>query len=88
MFYGCVNIIRISHGNVSTFLVHQLVSLCPSVGLSMPFGWSVYARHTGIRSPPRGHRQTVCWATVAHGVGNECPNIGLVFGQYTLCGSL
>ena len=50
----------------------------------MPFGWSVYARHTGIRSPPRGHRQTVCWATVAHGVGNECPNIGLVFGQYTV----
>ena len=58
------------------------------VSLSLyAFGWSVYARHTGIRSPPRGHRQTVCWATVAHGVGNECPNIGLVFGQYTL-GSL
>lgn len=73
MFYGCVNIIRISHGNVSTFLVS-------SVGLSMPFGWSVCARHTGIRSPLRGHRQTVCWAAIAHSVGNECPNIGLVFG--------
>ena len=51
-----------------------------SVGLSMPSGWSVCARHTGIRSPPRGHRQTVCWAAIAHSVGNECPNIGLVFG--------
>ena len=51
---------------------------------SMPSGWSVCARHTGIRSPPRGHRQTVCWAIVAHSVGNECPNIGLVFGQYSL----
>ena len=54
-----------------------------SVGLSMPFGWSACARHTGIRSPSRGHRQTVCWATVAQNVGNECPNIGLVFGQYS-----
>ena len=59
---------------MSTFLVHQLVSLCPPVGLLVPV--------TGIRSPPRGHRQTVCWATVAHGVGNECPNIGLVFGLW------
>ena len=53
----------------------------------MPSGWSACARYTGIRSPPRGHRQTVCWATIAHSVGNECPNIGLVFGQYSL-GSL
>ena len=51
-----------------------------SVGLFMPSGWSACARYTGIRSPPRGHRQTVCWAAIAHSVGNECPNIGLVFG--------
>ena len=53
----------------------------------MPSGWSACARYTGIRSPPSGHRQTVCWAAIAHGEGNECPNIGLVFGQYSL-GSL
>ena len=53
----------------------------------MPSGWSACARYTGIRSPPRGHRKTVCWAAIAHSVGNECPNIGLVFGQYSL-GSL
>ena len=58
-----------------------------SVGLSMPSGWSACARYTGIRSPPRGHWQPVCWATIAHSVGNECPNIGFVFGQYSL-GSL
>ena len=55
-----------------------------SVGLSMPSGWSACARYTGIRSPPSGHRQTVCWAAIAHSVGNECPNIGFVFGQYSL----
>ena len=49
----------------------------------MPSGWSVCARYTGIRSPPSGHRQPVCWAAVAHSVGNECPNIGFVFGQYS-----
>ena len=27
------------------------------------------------------------WATIAHSVGNECPNIELVFGQYSF-GSL
>lgn len=53
----------------------------------MPSGWSVCARHTGIRSPPRGHWQTVCWAAIAHSVGNSCPNIDFVFGQYSL-GSL
>ena len=75
-----VNVIRISYGNASIFLVHQLVSLCPPVV-------SACARYTGIRSPPRGHRQPVCWAAIAHSVGNECPNIGFVFGQYSL-GSL
>ena len=58
-----------------------------SVGLSMPSGWSACARYTGIRSPPRGHWQPVCWATITHNVGNECPNIEFVFGQYSL-GSL
>ena len=53
----------------------------------MPSGWSVCARHTGIRSPPRGHWQTVCWAAIAHSVGNSCPNIDFAFGQYSL-GSL
>ena len=48
-----------------------------------PFGWSAYARYTGIRSPPSGHRQPLCWATTAHNAGNECPNIGLIFGQYS-----
>ena len=55
-----------------------------SVDLSMPSGWSACAHHTGIRSPPRGHWQPVCWAFIAHSVGNECPNIGLIFGQYSL----
>ena len=49
----------------------------------MPFGWSFCARYTGIRSPPSGHRQPLCWATTAHNAGNECPNIGLIFGQYS-----
>ena len=53
----------------------------------MPSGWSACARHTGIRSPPRGHWQPVCWATIAHSVGDECPTIGLIFGQYSF-GSL
>ena len=63
-------------------LLFQFIS-----GLFMPSGWSACARYTGIRSPPRGHRKTVCWAAIAHSVGNECPNIGLIFGQYFL-GSL
>ena len=79
---------------VSTFLVYK-VKKCllksgkfsSSDGPSMPFGWSACARYTGIRSPPSGHRQPLCWATTAHNAGNECPNIGLVFGQYSL-GSL
>ena len=50
---------------------------------SQPFGWSACARYTGIRSPPSGHRQPLCWATTAHNAGNECPNIGLIFGQYS-----
>ena len=75
---------------VSTFLVYK-VKKCllksgkdsSSDGPFMPFGWSACARYTGIRSPPRGHRQPLCWALVAHNAGNECPNIGLIFGQYS-----
>ena len=75
---------------VSTFLVYK-VKKCllksgkfsSSDGSSMPFGWSACARYTGIRSPPSGHRQPLCWATTAHNAGNECPNIGLIFGQYS-----
>ena len=75
---------------VSTFLVYK-VKKCllksgkfsSSDGPSMPFGWSACARYTGIRSPPSGHRQPLCWATTAHNAGNECPNIGLIFGQYS-----
>ena len=54
MFYGCVNIIRISHGNVSTFLVRQFVSLCPSVGLFMPVTRASAAHHVGIGRPCAG----------------------------------
>lgn len=75
---------------VSTFLVYKVKKhllksgkVSSSDGPSMPFGWSACARYTGIRSPPRGHRQPQCWATTAHNEGNEYPNIGLIFGQYS-----
>ena len=55
------NIIRISHGNVSIFSVHQLVSLCPPVGLFVPV----------IRHPLPVKR-----ASVARKWGNECPYYG------------
>ena len=76
---------------VSTFLVYKVKKcllksgkVSSSDGPSMPSGWSACARYTGIRSPPSGHRQPRRWATTAHNVGNECPNIGLIFGQYSL----
>ena len=75
---------------VSTFLVYKVKKcllksgkVSSSDGPSMPFGWSFCARYTGIRSPPSGHRQPLCWATTAHNAGNECPNIGLIFGQHS-----
>ena len=75
---------------VSTFLVYKVKKcllksgkVSSSDGPSMPFGWSACARYTGIRSPPSGHRQPLCWALIAHNAGNECPNIGLIFGQYS-----
>ena len=75
---------------VSTFLVYKVKKcllksgkVSSSDGPFMPFGWSSYARYTGIRSPPSGHLQPLCWATTAHKSGNECPNIGLIFGQYS-----
>ena len=75
---------------VSTFLVYKVKKcllksgkVSSSDGPSMPSGWSACARYTGIRSPPSGHRQPLCWATTAHNVGNECPNVGIIFGQYS-----
>ena len=65
MFYGCVNIIRISHGNVSTFLVHQLVSLCPPVGLLVPVTRASAAHHVGIGRPCAGQPLPKTWATSA-----------------------
>ena len=88
-FSYCVYYFSVMKLIVSTFLVYK-VKKCllksgkfsSSDGPSMPFGWSACARYTGIRSPPSGHRQPLCWATTAHNAGNECPNIGLIFGQY------
>ena len=75
---------------VSTFLVYKVKKcllksgkVSSSDGPFMPFGWSSCARYTGIRSPSSGHRQPLCWVTTAHNAGNECPNIGLIFGQYS-----
>ena len=75
---------------VSTFLVYKVKKcllksgkVSSSDGPFMPFGWSSCARYTGIRSPPSGHLQPLCWVTTAHNAGNECPNIGLIFGQYS-----
>ena len=65
MFYGCVNIIRISHGNMSTFLVHQLVSLCPPVGLLVPVTRASAAHHVGIGRPCAGQPLPKTWATSA-----------------------
>ena len=61
MFYGCVNIIRISHGDVSAFLVHQLVSLCPPVGLLVPVTRASAAHHVGIGSPCAGQLLPMVW---------------------------
>ena len=65
MFYDYVNIIRISHGNVSTFSVHQLDSLCPPVGLFVPVTRASVARKAGIGSPCTGQLLPIVWATSA-----------------------
>lgn len=65
MFYGYVNIIRISYGNVSTFSVHQLVSLCPPVGLLVPVIRASVAHHVGIGSPCAGQLLPIAWAVSA-----------------------
>ena len=59
------NIIRISHGNVSTFSVHQLVSLCPPVGLLVPVTRASVAHHVGIGRPCAGQLLPIVWATSA-----------------------
>ena len=43
--------------------------------------WSLYALRLVCLCPLHGHPQPVCWATVAHSVGNECPNIEFVLGN-------
>ena len=63
MFYGNVNIIRISYGNASIFLVHQLVSLCPPVGLFVPVTRASVAHQVGIGSPCAGHSLPTMRAT-------------------------
>ena len=62
------------------FLVHQLVSLCPPVGLLVPVTRASVAHHVGIGRPCAGQLLPIVW-------GNSCPNIDFVFGQYSL-GSL
>ena len=85
MFYGYVNIIRISHGKVSTFSVHQLVSLCPPVGLFVPVTRASAAHHVGIGRPCAGQLLPIVWATSAQISDSFLGNI-LVFGQYSFCG--
>lgn len=53
-----------------------MVPLCPSVGLPVPVTRASVAHQVGIGSP-------LSWALIAHNAGNECPNIGLIFGQYS-----
>ena len=65
MFYGYVNIIRISYGNVSTFSVLQLVSLCPPVGLFVPVTRASVAHYVGIGRPCAGQLLPIGWAIVA-----------------------
>ena len=78
MFYGCVNIIRISHGNVSTFLVHQLVSLCPPVGLLVPVTRASVAHQVGIDSPCAGQPLPITRATSAQISDSFLGNILLI----------
>ena len=77
MFYGYVNIIRISHGDVSAFLVHQLVSLWPPVVLLVPFTRASAAPHVGIGMPCAGPLFPIAWAIVAQHTGYQCPRGGL-----------
>ena len=60
-----VNVIRISYGNASIFLVHQLVSLCPPVGLLVPVTRASVAHHVGIGRPCAGQLLPIVWAIVA-----------------------
>ena len=51
---------------MSTFLVHQLVSLCPPVGLLVPVTRASAAHHVGIGRPCAGQLLPKTWATSAH----------------------
>ena len=68
---------------VSTFLVYKVKKcllksgkVSPSVGLLVPVTRASVAHQVGIDSPCAGQPQPITW-------GNECPNIGLIFGQYS-----
>ena len=52
---------------MSTFLVHQLVSLCPPVGLLVPV---------------HGHPQPITWASADRVLGNHCPKRGQRVPKY------
>ena len=60
-----VNVIRISYGNASIFLVHQLVFLYPPVGLLVPVTRASVAHQVGIGSPCAGQLLPIAWATSA-----------------------
>ena len=75
MFYGNVNIIRISYGNASIFLVRQLVSLCSSNGLLVPVTWASAAHAMGIGSPCAGQLLPVVRAMSAQMLGLFLGNI-------------
>ena len=53
-----------------------MVPLCPSVGLLVPATRASVAHQVGIDSPCAGQPLPITR-------GNECPNIGLIFGQYS-----
>lgn len=55
---------------------HQMVPLCPSVGLLVPVTRASVAHQVGIDSPWAGQPLSIM-------LGNECLNIGLIFGQYS-----
>ena len=48
--------------------------------------WRVYSTKDMVNWTDHGSPldlSSFSWATTAHNAGNECPNIGLIFGQYS-----
>ena len=70
-----VNVIRISYGNASIFLVHQLVFLYPPVGLLVPVTRASVAHHVGIGSPCAGQLLLIVRAMGAQTLGLFLGNI-------------